>query len=70
MDDPRMAMYDEEDKRRQIILQFRRTSVSNKADPIVMVSEPAAITCRVATFSTRIGRLDLFARRAMESGEP
>lgn len=63
MDDPRLAAYDEE-KRRQIILQLRR---SHKSDPDVMQSEPAAITCRVARSFTRIGHLDLFARRAIAS---
>jgi serine/tyrosine/threonine adenylyltransferase len=61
MDDPRLAQYSDEQKR-QIILQVRR---QNKADPDIMIAEPNAITCRVATSFTRIGHLDLFARRAV-----
>ena len=54
MDDPRqLAQYDE-DKRRQIILQLRRNT---KSDPVVMVSKPAAITCRVASSSHALATL-------------
>lgn len=59
MDDPRLAAYPPE-KRREILRQSRR---QYKSDPDVMQQEPAAITCRVATSFTRIGHVDLFARR-------
>lgn len=35
----------------------------NLREPDVMVTEPAAIACRVATSFIRVGHLDLFARR-------
>ena len=60
MDDIRLAQYPPE-KRKAIIDQLRATQ---KADPNVMITEPCAITCRVASSFTRIGHLDLFARRA------
>lgn len=60
MDDVRLAQYAPE-QRKQIIQQLRTTQ---KADPNILISEPCAITCRVATSFTRIGHLDLFARRA------
>jgi uncharacterized protein YdiU (UPF0061 family) len=63
MDDPRLAEYSVE-QRREIILQMRR---QNKMDPDIVISEPCAITCRVASSFTRIGHLDLFARRATAS---
>lgn len=63
MDDVRLAQYSE-GQRRQIIQQLRATQ---KADPNVMISEPCAITCRVATSFTRIGHLDHFARRAEQA---
>ena len=44
MDDPRLADYSEED-RKQILRQLR----TQKADPNVMIREPCAITCRVAS---------------------
>ena len=66
MDDPRLAQYSD-DQKRQIILQVRR---QNKADPDIMIAEPNAITCRVATSFTRIGHLDLFARRATGFSKP
>lgn len=58
--DPRLAQYSEEE-RQQIVRQVRR---QYKSDPDVMVSESAAITCRVCRSFTRIGHIDLFARRA------
>jgi serine/tyrosine/threonine adenylyltransferase len=61
LDDPRLAQYSEAQKR-QIIRQVRRQT---KADPDILLAEPNAITCRVATSFTRIGHLDLFARRAV-----
>jgi uncharacterized protein YdiU (UPF0061 family) len=60
MDDARLAKYTVE-KRKEIIDQLRNTQ---KADPNIMISEPCAITCRVAKSFVRIGHLDLFARRA------
>jgi hypothetical protein len=59
-DDPRLAQYGKEERQR-IIRQVRR---QYKSDPNVMVSESAAITCRVCRSFTRIGHIDLFARRA------
>jgi uncharacterized protein YdiU (UPF0061 family) len=64
MDDPRLAMYP--DKQKREILQQLRTK---KADPNTMVREKAAITCRVASSFTRIGHLDLFARRAEQKSK-
>lgn len=61
LDDPRLAQYPEEE-RRQIIQQLRAT---RKADPNMMITEPCAITCRVAKSFVRIGHIDLFARRVM-----
>lgn len=60
MDDVRLARYTPE-QRKQIIQQLRTQA---KADPDVMITEPCAITCRVAPSFTRIGHLDLFSRRA------
>lgn len=65
LDDPRLARYPEEE-RRQIIQQLRAT---RKADPNVMISEPCAITCRVARSFVRIGHIDLFARRVIAQQE-
>jgi uncharacterized protein YdiU (UPF0061 family) len=59
MDDPRLAQYDTEERKR-IIQQLKAQS---KADPNIMVREKTAITCRVATSFLRVGHLDLFARR-------
>lgn len=64
MDDVRLAQYSVE-QRKQIIQQLRTTQ---KADPNVMITEPCAITCRVATSFVRIGHLDLFARRVEKVG--
>eukprot|EP00537_Pseudo-nitzschia_pungens_P001719 CAMPEP_0172368000 /NCGR_PEP_ID=MMETSP1060-20121228/24858_1 /TAXON_ID=37318 /ORGANISM="Pseudo-nitzschia pungens, Strain cf. cingulata" /LENGTH=646 /DNA_ID=CAMNT_0013092453 /DNA_START=277 /DNA_END=2217 /DNA_ORIENTATION=+ len=61
IDDPRLAQYPEEE-RRQIIQQLR---ASRKADPNMMISEPCAITCRVAKSFVRIGHTDLFSRRVV-----
>jgi serine/tyrosine/threonine adenylyltransferase len=63
-DDPRLAQYGTEE-RRQIIRQVRR---QHKSDPNVLVSESAAITCRVCRSFMRIGHFDLFARRAEKAG--
>eukprot|EP00522_Entomoneis_paludosa_P007389 CAMPEP_0172455102 /NCGR_PEP_ID=MMETSP1065-20121228/11894_1 /TAXON_ID=265537 /ORGANISM="Amphiprora paludosa, Strain CCMP125" /LENGTH=640 /DNA_ID=CAMNT_0013207557 /DNA_START=250 /DNA_END=2172 /DNA_ORIENTATION=- len=59
LDDPRLASYPLE-KRKQILEQLR----TQKADPNILITEKAAITCRVSPSFTRIGHLDLFARRA------
>jgi len=59
MDDVRLAQYPEE-QRRDIIRQLRTTQ---KADPNILITEPCAITCRVASSFVRIGHIDLFARR-------
>ena len=63
MDDVRLAQYPEA-QRRQIIQQLR---ANQKADPNILIAEPCAITCRVATSFTRIGHFDLFARRAEQA---
>ncbi|KAL7576374.1 hypothetical protein ACA910_018183 [Epithemia clementina (nom. ined.)] len=59
LDDPRLAAYPLEE-RKQIIQQLRH----QKADPNILITEKAAITCRVAPSFSRIGHVDLFARRA------
>ena len=59
MDDPRLEQHTDEQKR-EIIARLR----NQKADPNRMIEEPCAITCRVAPSFTRVGHLDLFARRA------
>jgi uncharacterized protein YdiU (UPF0061 family) len=59
MDDPRLAQYDDNQKR-EIISQI---AAQSKADPDVMREEKCAITTRVASSFVRIGHLDLFARR-------
>ena len=63
MDDPRLARFPDEVKR-QIIAQAR----SAKRDPDVMIVETCAITTRVAPSFTRVGHIDLFARRASARG--
>ena len=65
LDDPRLAQYPEEE-RRQIIQQLRAT---RKADPNMMITEPCAITCRVARSFVRVGHIDLFARRVIAQQE-
>jgi len=59
MDDPRLAQYDDQQKR-EIISQI---AAQTRADPDVMREEKCAITTRVASSFVRIGHLDLFARR-------
>ena len=59
LDDPRLAQYSP-DQRKQILAELRQ----RKADPDVLVSEPAAIATRVAPSFVRVGHLDLYARRA------
>lgn len=63
LDDPRLAKFSEEEK--QKALAQLRTS---KSDPNVMIQEPCAITCRVASSFTRVGHIDLFARRVEQKG--
>jgi uncharacterized protein YdiU (UPF0061 family) len=62
-DDVRLAQYSPE--QRKVLIQQMRTT--QKADPNIMIQEPCAITCRVATSFVRIGHLDLFARRAEQA---
>jgi len=65
LDDPRLAQYPEEE-RRQIIQQLRAT---RKSDPNKMITEPCAITCRVARSFVRIGHVDLMAKRVIAQQE-
>jgi len=62
MDDPRLASYPK-DERKELIKRFR----TQKADPNIMIQEPCAITCRVATSFVRVGHIDLFSRRAVKA---
>jgi len=63
MDDPRLAKYPDEQKL-QLLAKLR----TSKADPNVMIEEPCAITCRVASSFMRVGHVDLFSRRAEKTG--
>eukprot|EP00934_Nitzschia_sp_Nitz4_P005818 Nitzschia sp. Nitz4//NODE_657_length_7541_cov_75.275047//6296//7540//NITZ4_additional_000097-RA//1//CDS//3329532025//5808//frame0 len=65
LDDIRLAQYSLE-QRKQIIQQLRANS---KADPDILISEPCAITCRVASSFVRVGHFDLFARRAEQASK-
>jgi len=65
-DDPRLAQFPLQ-LRRQLIRQLRQER--GGSDPDVMVSERCAITCRVAPSFTRVGHVDLFARRAAGGGD-
>jgi uncharacterized protein YdiU (UPF0061 family) len=58
LDDPRLASYNEEQKR-----EILRRLAMTKHDPDRLVQEKCAITTRVAPSFVRIGHLDLFARR-------
>jgi len=58
INDPRLAQFPIE-KRKAIIAQL----AEQKRDPDIMISEPNAITCRVAPSFTRIGHIDLYSRR-------
>jgi len=60
MDDPRLARYDDAQKR-ELLGQL---AAQAKNDPDKMVEEKCAIATRVAPSFARIGHLDLFARRA------
>lgn len=62
-DDPRLAHYPPH-VRKALLAQL----ASQTRDPDVMVTEKVAITTRVATSFTRIGHIDLFARRAARPG--
>jgi len=66
-DDPRLAQFPPQ-LRRQLIRQLQQQA-GGGGDPDVMVTEACAITTRVAPSFTRVGHLDLFARRAMTSDE-
>jgi uncharacterized protein YdiU (UPF0061 family) len=59
LDDPRLARFPLE-MRKMLIQQF----MEQGADPDIMVDNVAAITTRVATSFTRVGHIELFARRA------
>lgn len=63
LDDPRLQRYTLE-QRKQIIAQLNAQS---KNDPDILIEEPNAITCRVAPSFTRVGHLDLFARRVTKN---
>lgn len=63
-DDPRLAQYTP-DERKQILQRVRL----QKSDPNIMVTEPCAITCRVAPSFVRVGHVDLFARRAEKASQ-
>lgn len=47
---------------------LRQMMQQRSGEPDMMIDEPCAITCRVAPSLTRIGHLDLFARRASKKG--
>ncbi len=59
LDDPRLA---------HLPLKMREMLLAQlgqqQQDPDVMITEPCAITCRVASSFVRVGHVDLFARRA------
>lgn len=62
MDDPRLAKYTVEEKK-VLLSQIRE---ANRGDPNIMIPNPVAITTRVASSFTRIGHVDLYARRVNE----
>lgn len=62
LDDPRLAAAPA--AMRQMLLRMLQ---QQSGEPDVLITEPCAITCRVAPSFTRIGHLDLFARRAIKS---
>lgn len=64
MDDPRLAQYTPE-QRVQILQRIRL----QKADPNILITERAAITCRVSPSFVRVGHVDLFARRAERASQ-
>ena len=61
-DDPRLAKFPPQ-VRKQLIRQLMRQGGD---DPDVMIEESCAITCRVAPSFSRVGHVDLFARRARQ----
>jgi uncharacterized protein YdiU (UPF0061 family) len=65
-DDPRLAKFPPA-TRRQIVRQMN--GQAKKRDPDVMIEESCAITTRVAPSFTRVGHVDLFARRAIRAGK-
>ena len=69
MDDPRLSRYSD-DQKREIL---RQLAAQMKSDPDTLQQEKNAITTRVARSFSRIGHLDLFARRvemlAMSEGD-
>jgi serine/tyrosine/threonine adenylyltransferase len=65
LDDPRLSQYPLQ-QRKEILERLRQTQ---KADPNILITEKAAITCRVASSFTRIGHLDLFARRVNKTSQ-
>lgn len=62
LNDPRIAAAPA--AMRQMLLKMLK---QQSGEPDVLVTEPCAITCRVAPSFIRIGHLDLFARRASRS---
>lgn len=63
LEDPRIAHLSLE-LRQMLIAQLSQPS----PDPDIMIQEQCAITCRVSPSFTRVGHLDLFARRARAPG--
>jgi len=64
LDDPRLARFDDETKRRIVRQASRRVR-----DPDAMIRETCAITTRVAPSFLRVGHVDLFSRRAVRAGK-
>jgi len=63
MDDSRLSEVPPEMRQ-----MFRQMLQQQKGEPDTMMKRPCAITCRVAPSFTRIGHLDLFARRVAKAG--
>mmetsp|Transcript_15521 Transcript_15521/g.50875 ORF Transcript_15521/g.50875 Transcript_15521/m.50875 type:complete len:628 (+) Transcript_15521:1142-3025(+) len=63
-DDPRLARFPPE-----VRAQLARQLSSKSKDPDVAIFETAAITTRVAPSFLRVGHVDLFARRALKTGD-
>ena len=61
LDDPRIA---------HLPLEMRKQLLMQVKNPDVMIKEPCAITCRVATSFTRIGHLELHGRRLRKEDTP
>ena len=64
LDDPRLARFDDETKRRIV-----RQAAKRVRDPDAMIRETCAITTRVAPSFLRVGHVDLFSRRAVRAGK-